>query len=73
MASTIPNSTPFSLSEIKELVSFARAEKVLVMEVAGVRFQFSPTAHEERPTKPADKEAAERDKSPHGHFDPDAE
>jgi hypothetical protein len=64
-----PTSTGFSVAEIKELIAYAREQKVIALEAHGVRFQFNPAAHEPPPApKPATKPD---EQSPHGHFRPE--
>jgi hypothetical protein len=60
-----------SLSEIKDLLLFARDNHIVVGEALGVRWQFSPLAFE-RP-KEEKKEKPKEDPSPYGHYDPEAE
>lgn len=58
-----------SLAEIKELIAYAREQKVTILEHASVRFQFSPLAHDPPPDEQP-KKTEDEDKSPHGHFKP---
>ena len=58
-----------SFAEIKELIAFARAQKVVSLDVAGVRVQFSPAAlFDDEPRKKPAKDEAE---APFGHYRPE--
>lgn len=70
MAPTPSTNSPLSLPEIKELIAYAREQKVLMLEAHGVRFQFNPLAHEVPPPAAASR-AVDEDDSPHGHFRPE--
>ena len=43
---TSPPQSHLSLVEIKELISFARKERLAFLVLDGLRFQFMPGAHE---------------------------
>lgn len=58
-----------SFAEIKELISYAREQKVLLLEAHGVRFQFSPVAHDPPPQLGREDDNGDAE-SPYGRFKP---
>jgi hypothetical protein len=65
-------SLPLTLNEIKELISFSRAQKVQALELGSLRFQFSVLAHEpEAPPEKREPTAKSTPEAPFGHFVPE--
>ncbi len=63
-------SSALSLADIKDLIVFARAQKIITLEHDGLRFQFNPLAHEREPDPPK-KNAKTPPENPFGHFNPE--
>lgn len=66
---TSPTQSQLSLAEIKDLITFARKERLAYLILDGLRFQFMPGAHE--PDTPARPAPAEQETTPFGHYRPE--
>lgn len=61
-----------SLEQVKELIAFARKERVMVLELDSLRFQFAPGALEPDEPPPPKKSAKPDDEAtPYGHYKPE--
>lgn len=68
MAATQNTTSALSLSEIKDLIAYAREQKVIAFEVSGVRVQFSALAHEPTPAAPPEVTEAKKKTDDGGAF-----
>ncbi len=64
-------SSALSLDEIKDLILFARAQKVITLEHNGLRFQFNIAAHEPEHQLGQPATNKPNDESRYGHFVPE--
>jgi hypothetical protein len=58
-----------SLAEAKELIAFARSQRVVALDFEGLQFRFSPAAFDEPDETPKKKQ--DEDVSPFGHHKPE--
>lgn len=63
--------SPISLAQAKELIAFARTQRVMVCEFEGLRFQFAPGAFEPDPEPTPAKNKPAEPESPFGHYKPE--
>lgn len=67
-------SSVLSLKEIKELIAYAREQKVIVLERSDagmLRFQFSAIAYDPEPEKKPVEKPKPEEETPFGRFNPD--